>query len=263
MSRRVSDKEYKVTQGVISSVYLLLIGLLTIASAKAEETAAEPRQSMSSHIVTGGRDAAGDNGETRDSFGALVTEGERIRPSVARAAADGAPAIARATSNDFWIFDADVILYGDDDNDGFFYGIDLLFDADTVWPDAFVYGVVYLSFEGGPWNEYASTEDFLIAGATSADEYVLVTELETGYPTGEYDILIELYDADTGAFLTDYGPESDSALSFLPLEDFNLDAPFVPPPVIVTRGGGGSPAPLLLLGLALPVVVRRLRRSRH
>ena len=59
---------------------------------------------------------------------------------------------------------------------------------------------MYLSYEGGPWNEYAETEDFTIFGTSSEDEYVLVSELMSGYPTGSYDILIELFDAYDGAF---------------------------------------------------------------
>lgn len=260
MSRRLSDKEYRVTQSVISTVYLLLIGLLAVASARAEDTGeSELRSSTTTHIVRGGRESGDRSGATRDSFGALDTSGERVRPGTASDDSNAdTPKTARATSNDFWIYDADVVLFGDDDRDGFFYGVDLLFDADTVWTEAWVYAVVYLSLEGGPWNEYASSDDFLIAGASSDDEYVLVTELETGYPTGGYDILIELYDADTGAFLADYGPELNSDLALLPLEDFDRDAPIVAaPPVVVKRGGGGSTGIVLLGLLALTLALRR------
>ena len=152
-------------------------------------------------------------------------------------------------SLDFWIYDADVLLFGDDDGDGYFYGIDLLFDADTVWHSAAVYAVTYLSLDGGPWNEYAVTDDFLISGASSRDEFVLVTELESGYPTGSYDLLVELYDAHTGEFLADFGPESSSALGFLSLEDFNRDAPRFDRPVAVSRGGGGGAAGVTLLAI--------------
>jgi len=143
---------------------------------------------------------------------------------------------------------------------GFFYGIDLLFDADTIWSSAWVYAVLYLSYEGGPWNEYTVTEDFLIEGARGDDEYVVVTELQAGYPTGDYDILIELFDADTGVFLTDFGPESSSALSFLPLEDFNRDAPTFDRPVTVSRGSGGGAAGAWMLLLLGGVILSRTAR---
>jgi len=251
MSRRAIDIEYRRAQTIIAAIYLLLIGLLAMATASAEDTL---RKSTSRHHLEGGRSDGPPPVETEDVFDALETLGKRVRPheNDSREAAGDTPPSARATAGDFWIYDADVILFGDDDRDGYYFGIDLLFDADTVWSSARVYAVMYLSLDGGPWNEYAATEDFRIDGATSGDEYVLVTELQSGYPTGDYDLLIELYDADTGWFLADYGPESSSALSFLPLEDFNRDAPVVDRPVTVSegRGGGGAAGVLPLLGLA-------------
>ena len=84
---------------------------------------------------------------------------------------------------------------GDFDGDGYFHGIDLLFDADTIYNYAEVYAVAYLSLNGGPWNEYAATEVFSISGTSADDEYVIVTELVSGYPAGSYDLFIELFDA--------------------------------------------------------------------
>ena len=138
----------------------------------------------------------------------------------------------------------------DDDDDGYFYGVDLLFDADTIYSSADVYAAVYLSFEGGPWNEYAVTDDFTINGASGTDEFVLVTELMSGYPTGSYDLLIELFDSYDGAFVASFGPEDSSGLVFLPLEDFGRDAPVVEQRVVVTHsGGGGAIGIWFLLGL--------------
>ena len=263
MSRRTSDREYRVTQGAMTAVYLLLIGLLSIASAVADD---EVRSSTTKHYIEGGRESTSIPVESADEFAGLITSGERLRPGTAGDAAtpDGTPAKARSTSNDYWIYAADVVLFGDDDRDGFFYGIDLLFDVDTVWSSSWVYAVVYLSLDGGPWNEYASTDDFVINGATSDDEYVLVTELDSGYPTGDYDLLIELYDANSGDFLTDFGPESSSELSYLPLEDYHRDTPVRNRPVIVSHGHGGGAAGLGLLRLpGLAVLLRVVRRGRN
>lgn len=162
-------------------------------------------------------------------------------------------------NTDFWFYTADVILFSDDDNDGYYYGIDLLFDADTVYEQADVFAVLYLSREGGPWVEYAETDVFPIFGATSDDDYVIVTELLDGYPTGSYDILIELYDTWDGAFVAEIGPADTSALSFLPLEDAERDKPRV---VVVEQGGGGA-ADLTLAGLlALALLADAIRRRR-
>ena len=181
-------------------------------------------------------------------FQALTLNGVRAAPSKAQAA-----------GFDFWFYTADVVLFNDDDLDGHFWGIDLLFDADTIYDVADVYTVVYLSFEGGHWNETAVTDSFSIFGASGDDEYVLVTELMSGYPTGDYDILIELFDSFDGEFLASFGPEDTSEFSFLPLEDANRDDPFGDTPVVVVHGGGGGSVSwwmisvmlLLLLGTSL------------
>jgi hypothetical protein len=118
--------------------------------------------------------------------------------------------------------------------------------------------VLYLSYEGGPWNEYAATETFRIHGATSDDEFVVVTELRTGYPTGNYDLLIELYDTYDGSFVADFGPEDSSALGFLPLEDFNRDDPRRHRHG--HRGGGSVGWPFVLL-LGVVAAARRHHKA--
>ena len=164
---------------------------------------------------------------------------------------------------DFWFYDADVALFLDEDNDGFYTGIDLNFDIDTIWSTAEIYVAVYLSLEGGPWNEYAVSDDFTIHDTSGSDDYTLVTELVSGYPTGDYDLLIEVFDAFTGDFLASYGPEDTSELAYLPLEDFSADTPptVVERRVTVTREGGGSfsfwALFSILLLLAARTVVRR------
>ncbi len=259
MSRRASDREYRLTQALITAVYILLLGVLTVATANASE---ELRTSTSRHYAETDQADSAPPLTTEDSFAALESEGARSRPADAVRSAPGAPDVARALAGDFWIYDADVILFGDDDGDGYFYGIDLLFDADTIYASAPVYAVLYLSLNGGPWNEYTATEDFRINGSSANDEYVVVTELQSGYPTGDYDILIELFDANTGEFLADFGPESSSALSFLGLEDFNRDAPVFDRPVTVSSGsGGGGAAGLLTLGLLGFAAAWRVRRG--
>ena len=260
MSRRTSRNEYRRSQWIIAAVYLTLIGVLSIATASADEGV----RSATSQQFQGARENRSESVVTSDSYAPLVADGVRLRPGqAAREAAANAsrtPGAARATTNDFWIFDADVLVFGDDDNDGYFFGIDLEFDADTVFSSAVVYAALYLSLEGGPWNEYAVTEDFLIEGAVGRDAYGVVTELQSGYPAGDYDLLIELYDADTGEFLTDFGPESSSALALLPLEDFNRDAPGFDTRVTISRGGGGGSLELVSLLMLLTMWASRAAR---
>ncbi len=193
-----------------------------------------------------------------DSYKALSLSGTRSSPSE-----------QQNTANDFWFYTADVVLFNDDDFDGFYWGIDLLFDADTYYDVADVFAVVYLSYEGGPWNEYAVTDSFQLYGASGDDEYVLVTELVSGYPTGYYDVLIELFDSYDGAFLASYGPEDTSELSLLPLEDSNRDDPHFDVPVVISHGGGGATSwwmislmLLLLLGTSLRNNRKRRQKAR-
>lgn len=217
-----------------------IAALLLSGHATASAADAEPRVSESRYFSHGGRsDGAADRVSTD-----TIEPGARIGRRSGTSAGDGrqkAGAAAEAPNSEFWFYGADVELFGDEDGDGYYYGIDLLFDADTVYDSAEVYAVVYLSEEGGPWFEYAETDVFPIYGATSDDEYVIVSELLAGYPRGSYDILIELFDTWDDSFVADFGPESTSALSLLPLEDAERDSPApLPEVVVVNRGGGGS-----------------------
>ena len=165
---------------------------------------------------------------------------------------------AQSSDPNFWFYEADVALFSDFDNDGYYFGIDLMFDADTTWAAADVYAVVYLSYEYGPWNEYAETEDFTIYGTSGGDNYIIETELVAGYPTGSYDMLIELFDAYDGSFLASIGPDDTSELALLPLEDSVRDTPAgTTTQVVVNRGGGGAVGFFLLFAL---LAVRMTRR---
>ncbi len=256
---------------LFASLLIFAISAASLASpgAAVDTSGGEERSSVSSHTIQGGRDNPLVKSETTEEYGALKTAGERSRSGTrAGFAKPGAgSSLAQSTSFDFWIYDADVQLFGDDDIDGYFYGVDLLFDADTIYSEADVYAVLYLSFEGGPWNEYAVTEDFTIFGSSGSDEYVLVTELMSGYPTGDYDLLIELFDVFDGAYLASFGPDETSALSFLPLEDFNRDAPIAEVVIIESHGGGGGSFDGWLLSVLILLLLvsagRKLWRRRN
>ncbi|MDH4107811.1 MAG: choice-of-anchor H family protein [Gammaproteobacteria bacterium] len=262
MSRKTSRDEYRLSQTVIAVIYFLLFGLLSLAAA-AEEGG--DRTSLTRQFATGGRDHTGAPVETEDRHRSLVVDGKRTRTSIASGKLDSGVQGVQSGSNEFWFYAVDLVLFGDDDHDGYFFGIDLLFDADTIWSSADVYAVLYLSLDGGPWNEYAVTSDFLIGGATGDDEYVVVTELQSGYPTGSYDVLIELFDSATGEYLAGIGPEETSELGYLTLEDMQLDAPVIVRPVAVSHGhGGGGAVGIGLIALSgFALALRRRSRSRR
>ncbi len=232
----------------LTTLFLLAI----VATTAVAQTAS--RQSVTTQYTSAERDSAAPGKVSQDEFDALVTVGNRTSGKRARVQSKDGARASTSANHDFWFYTADVVLFNDHDNDGHYHGIDLLFDVDTYYTVADVYAVLYLSLEDGPWNEYATTNIFSIYESSSDDEYVIVTELVSGYPTGSYDILIELFDAYDDAFVAVYGPIDTSELAFLPLEDAGWDTPHLPTTVVVTEGGGS----LGWLSLLAMLFVRRI-----
>lgn len=207
------------------------------------------------------------SGAPIDEFSALQTEGPRVSPGRAslgkKIGLIENAGISKASHEtvDFWIYDADSVVFYDFDGDGYFHGLTVYFDADVSDGVADVYAELYLSRNGGPWNRYYTTRVFSIFGADSEDEYEVVTEFDTGYPSGDYDVLVELYDADSGDFLADIGPVDDTDLAYLPLEDAGWDAP----PIYGDPyyGGGGSSGPALLMLLLVLIAWRQRQLDRQ
>jgi len=230
----------------LTAVLVLLSG-----AALAEDAG---RISVTTQMPRAERDQGLSGTAREDEFAPLATEGSRDKTTLSQGQSKAGLSAGQAPNINFWFYSADVVLFNDHDNDGYFHGIDLLFDADTYFASADVYAVVYLSYEGGPWNEYAVTDDFTLFGTSAEDEYVIVTELLAGYPSGSYDLLIELFDAWDDSFLAYYGPDDTPELAFLPLEDADRDTPVeVIPEVIVVHEHGGGAASwlfLVLLGTA-------------
>jgi hypothetical protein len=244
-----------INRSQVAAWVFLLAGLLLISiNAFAEESS---RLSVSTQSSRADRDGGIPGEITEDEFPELRTDGSRLAGKTPLVLSKS----AQAANIDFWFYSADVELFNDHDRDGYYHGIDLLFDADTYYTFADVYAVVYLSLDGGPWNEYAVTDDFTLFGASSDDEYIIVTELISGYPAGSYDILIELFDAYDDTFLAWYGPEDTLELAFLPLEDADRDVADVPEIIVVNRGGGGATGVLLILFLGLAAIAK-LRHER-
>ena len=165
---------------------------------------------------------------------------------------------------DITIYDASTTLISDFDDDGFYHRFSVGIDVDTISSTSWVYAKLYLSYEGGPWNYYASSNDFHIHGDSALDIYVVETELAEGFPAGYYDIRIELYDAEYGDWLLSYGPYDDDSLSALPLEDSVYDDVYYSSgyttEVIVAGHGGVSVWLLAVFGF---IGVMRLMAKRH
>ncbi len=167
---------------------------------------------------------------------------------------------------DFSIYNAHVDLISDFDYDGFYHRFSVEIDADTLYSVGYVYARLYLSYEGGPWNHYATSDAYHIYSDSELDSFVIETELAEGFPAGHYDIRIELFDADHNTWLLTYGPYEDTSLSALPLEDSIYDDidPVVSYPVeaeVVVAATGSMHAWLLLLA-PLMMATRRYSASR-
>ncbi|MDH3746675.1 MAG: choice-of-anchor H family protein [Gammaproteobacteria bacterium] len=248
------------------AVIIALAGISGLAVAAADAPAVEDmRVSESAFFADDGREQIAPNKVSTNTLEPLLKNGKRSDGTRGSEQRKSSSTESRTPNTDFWFYTVDVELFADEDRDGYYHGIDLLFDADTYFAHAEVFAVVYLSLDGGPWIEYAETETFSIFGASSDDEYVIVTELLAGYPTGSYDILVELFDTWDGSFVADFGPENTSELAFLPLEDSQLDTPVIAStPIVVNHGGGGAADWLSVMVLGLfavgTVAVRRRYR---
>lgn len=237
---------------------MLLAGASSVAAQSGNK---EPGVAQRTSITTSYSQADGKSSAaartSEDTFQPLGSGNSRALPGTSsmRKGTAETSVQSRHINQEFWIYSAQVNLFFDDDRDGYYHGIELVFDADTYYVAADVYAVVYLSLEGGPWNEYAATDIFTLLGASGLDDYVLETELLAGYPTGDYDLMIELYDAWSDELVAVLGPEESPALGFLALEDADRDIYYPTHSVTVSHGGGGALggwtlALLLLAGLA-------------
>jgi hypothetical protein len=236
---------------------VLVFALLSTGIATAQTATEEPRQSLTAegHGIT--RGSVSDGKVTYNEHAPLRLNAPSTSSGKDLEARQQIATIGESADPNFWFYAVDVDLFSDYDNDGYFFGIDLWFDADTNYAIADVYAVIFLSYEFGPWEEYAETENFTLFGTAASDDYTVQTELISGYPTGDYDILIELYDADTNLFVASVGPDDSSELSYLPLEDSGRDARGGGDTQVVVNSGGGSLGWLLLL---VPLAIRMTLR---
>ena len=223
---------------------LVLAALACLPPALHAEEAALSRSARSiSYVATDGQEQAARATELdkvqADILPALVTQGFRAESAPSAVYVEN---VSYHYGGDIIVYDAVTTLISDFDGDGFYHRFSVAIDADTIYSTSWVYAELYLSYEGGPWNYYATSADFHIHGDSELDMHVVETELAEGFPAGYYDILIELYDAETGDLLHSYGPYDDDSLSALPLEDSVYDEVYYSTAVtteVIVSGHGG------------------------
>jgi hypothetical protein len=252
--------EYKL---VTTVCILTALAGFALPSAAAENSAARTSKSISYSATAAvdetGRKAELDQAEA-DSMDALVKQGFRTEAAPAGVHVDS---IVYIYEGDISVYDASTTLISDFDDDGFYHRFSVGIDADTVYATSYVYAELYLSYEGGPWNYYASSDAFHIHGDSTLDVFYVETELAEGFPAGYYDVRIELYDADTGEWLLNYGPYDDSSLTALPLEDSMHDDDYYSTGYtteVIVAGHGGIDV-WLLITFALVALLKFSRQG--
>jgi hypothetical protein len=206
----------------------------------------------------GFREDRGPTAFAAERFKEIATSADSVASlSKARASAPESTTLV----GDHWIYEADAAVYDDFDADGYYRFISVRIDADTFFSHSYVYAVIYFSADGEWFEHFYTTHDFEINGATSDDEYFVEVELVSGYPTGRYDVLVELYDADLGLYMDEFGPAQSPTLELLPLEDASFDEP-APPVIVVEESGGGAMSLWTLLALLGLAAARRREESR-
>jgi hypothetical protein len=163
---------------------------------------------------------------------------------------------AKGVNQEFWIFDAWVEFYSDDDGDGYFNYFSVEFDADTEYWSAQVYAKLYLG-KDEIFREYHTTSGFNIFSDSSDDSFVVESELLNGFSSAEYEVLIELYDAYTHERVAIYDGNSDADLYLLSLESKEYEST----QIVMINEHGGSMSFLSLLLLPLLCFTRQYKNA--
>jgi hypothetical protein len=170
-----------------------------------------------------------------------------------------------------WISNIGTSLYIDSDQDGYFSAFTLTIDADTDYSQADVYATIDIQRSGGERESLHTSGTFSIYGNSLTDEYRVDIELIRNYPIGDYDLFINLVDANDHAQVDSVGPTDISNLSRLPLESEDLDndpAHFVPASPIHTPTintdirvveHAGASSTWILLAWGILILFRRLK----
>lgn len=145
--------------------------------------------------------------------------------------------IVVSSVNEFWIYDSWVRLQQDLDYDGYFSTFSVEFDADTIFVDAPVYAVLYLG-QNGVYDAIHVSSEFFIYGEDSSDSFVIESTLVSGFPSYDYDILLELYDAQTEQLVAFSDGYDNAEFAFVPLESETNEYIVEDTVVIVEEHGG-------------------------
>lgn len=259
MSLKTIKLTHNMLRSLLAIVALGTISTVTLAATEGSRSSKSISFANSTEIDKAAKDEQLNKAET-DVMTALVKKGFREETTTQKTLPTGVYSETISySSEEISIFDASTELVSDFDFDGFYHRFSVAIDADTIHNTSYVYAKLYLSYEGGPWNHYATSNAYHIYGDSAQDTFVIETELADGFPTGYYDVRIELYDADYGDWLVSYGPYDNPSLSTLPLEDSYYDDEYIDNDYYIETGvaiSAGSMGWMLLMLPALLVTAR-------
>ncbi|MHC9510841.1 choice-of-anchor H family protein [Kangiella sp. M94] len=123
--------------------------------------------------------------------------------------------------NHLYFYDASVYLSEDYDADGYYTKLSVNFDVDAYYDEYYdVYAEMFIRKNGdSEWTHYYTTNVFSIYGDNSSDDYTVTTRLNSGFPPGRYEVLIDLFEYGYSGVVDTFTEYDDPDLGWLPLED--------------------------------------------
>lgn len=162
----------------------------------------------------------------------------------------------------FVVYEGYSALIEDKDGDGYYQSFSVTFDVDLVsynpYDEAMIYAELYLSENGGPWEHYYTTGNFVIMGENSADTFEVYSTLGEGFNPSHYDVLIDIYEVNSPVLMASYSSENSNGLYALPLESHYSDLPYIEYSEEIYIQGGSYSMPLLFL-LSFILLLRQFR----
>ncbi|HEY9031963.1 MAG TPA: choice-of-anchor H family protein [Kangiella sp.] len=126
-----------------------------------------------------------------------------------------------SSMNHLYVYDASVYLSEDYDADGYYTKISVNFDVDAYYDEHYdVYAELFIRKNGeSEWTHYYTTNVFSIYGDNTSDDYTVTTKLNSGFPPGRYEVLIDLFEYGYSGVVDTFTEYDDPDLGWLPLED--------------------------------------------
>ncbi|MDF3124784.1 choice-of-anchor H family protein [Rheinheimera sp. 1928-s] len=187
---------------------------------------------------------------TKESF-ALPSELAATAKPKATLRSSGA--LIQSVENNVWFDTIDISFDSDLNNNGFYHGLYVRFDADTNYTSVPVYAHFALKRTGAPEVIIHTSSVFTLYGTSADDWFAIESELLHSLPPAYYDLVIRIYDADYNDLLAEISGFDEPALSELPLEDYSYDRP----QVVIIEEDSGSLGWLSVLALFAVAVARR------